>query len=594
MVLQLIKSMKFSLIFAAALALAFSASAQFSSSFTLTAQYDLQTNAPAVAIQRTNGSVVYLGSGWTNAQPVTNGDVWTLAYPVSDCQSNADWGSESPVVLVGLYKTITNSTTNSYEFWLRMPVHHSGISYAFAFDPTTLGSLAWQPIAATVCQPVTPSLPPSQITIWADLSGVGVTNDTYAGYTTLAANVADLAVGADFGLFVDQSNTVTAFAITTNANAFGQLNVPGSLSNNVLQVACGYRHALALKNDGTVAAWGDNTYGQCNVPSNLTGVAAVAGGTFHSVSISTNGTLTAWGSNLYGESAIPSGLSNVVQVAAGSFFTAVLQTNGRVTCWGTAQAGVTNVPSNATNIVRISAGNHHVAALTGKGTVVAWGQYGNNTVSSPSTTNVVYMASSDTGDWLITADGATHAVGYDNVVSMPPGISNVVMIAAKQTSHVIVSGAPILTARSGSLGSATVYWPSAVGGVLVTEPVLSNAWILVSNQVNYVREQKHVTAVNWTNGFFRLAPNGAVSGSVALNFGVGNGDIPAPVAYSGGGGGGGGGSGPPSPMSSMMTTEGSLSAQDLINAAIDADLGIPPGMSFTNWVLIQLGIEPPP
>src|SRR5208282_2110766 len=49
---------------------------------------------------------------------------------------------------------------------------------------------------------------------------------------------------------------------------FGQAAVPAGLSN-VVTIAAGYCHSLALRNDGAVIAWGDNTYGETNVPPDL-------------------------------------------------------------------------------------------------------------------------------------------------------------------------------------------------------------------------------------------------------------------------------------------------------------------------------------
>jgi len=67
-------------------------------------------------------------------------------------------------------------------------------------------------------------------------------------------------------------------------NYFGQCNVPASLSN-VVAVAAGGQHSLALKQDGTVVAWGTNNYGQCNVPASLSNVVAVAAGWEHSLAL---------------------------------------------------------------------------------------------------------------------------------------------------------------------------------------------------------------------------------------------------------------------------------------------------------------------
>ena len=53
--------------------------------------------------------------------------------------------------------------------------------------------------------------------------------------------------------------------------------VPAGLSG-VTAIAAGGYHTVALKSDGTVAAWGDNAQGQRTVPAGLTGVTAIAAG----------------------------------------------------------------------------------------------------------------------------------------------------------------------------------------------------------------------------------------------------------------------------------------------------------------------------
>lgn len=51
--------------------------------------------------------------------------------------------------------------------------------------------------------------------------------------------------------------------------------MPAGLTN-VIAIAAGWSHSLALRRDGTVIGWGDNTYGQTNVPAALTNVVALA------------------------------------------------------------------------------------------------------------------------------------------------------------------------------------------------------------------------------------------------------------------------------------------------------------------------------
>lgn len=50
---------------------------------------------------------------------------------------------------------------------------------------------------------------------------------------------------------------------------------------------------------GTIVAWGNNEYGQCNVPTNLSNVTAIAAGWCYSLALKDDGTVVAWGRLLY-------------------------------------------------------------------------------------------------------------------------------------------------------------------------------------------------------------------------------------------------------------------------------------------------------
>ncbi|HZN40138.1 MAG TPA: hypothetical protein VFD82_15130, partial [Planctomycetota bacterium] len=108
-------------------------------------------------------------------------------------------------------------------------------------------------------------------------------------------------------------------------NSFGQCNVPALPTGlSYVEVSAGRRHTVARRSDGSVVAWGDNAYGQCNVPALPAGVSYVevaASGwniqgleTDHTVARRSDGSLVAWGHNTYGQCnvpALPPGLSYV-------------------------------------------------------------------------------------------------------------------------------------------------------------------------------------------------------------------------------------------------------------------------------------------
>jgi alpha-tubulin suppressor-like RCC1 family protein len=53
----------------------------------------------------------------------------------------------------------------------------------------------------------------------------------------------------------------------------------------VTQIATGNDHSVALKNDGTVVAWGSNFSSQCNLPGGLSGVTQIAAGSNYTIAL---------------------------------------------------------------------------------------------------------------------------------------------------------------------------------------------------------------------------------------------------------------------------------------------------------------------
>ncbi|HYN37426.1 MAG TPA: RCC1 repeat- and reductase domain-containing protein, partial [Actinomycetota bacterium] len=189
-------------------------------------------------------------------------------------------------------------------------------------------------------------------------------------------------------------------------------HVPITVHNlsNVKRISAGCDYALALKMNGTVRAWGSNGDGQLgngdapndsDVPVTVTGldhVKAISAGAEHALALKENGTVRAWGSNFNGElgddSTDPSdvpirvpGLDHVKAIAAGQNTSFALKENGTVMAWGKNGDGQlgngdnpndSHVPIKIGGLDNVTAIATHcegytVMALKQNGTVRAWG-----------------------------------------------------------------------------------------------------------------------------------------------------------------------------------------------------------------------------
>ena len=101
----------------------------------------------------------------------------------------------------------------------------------------------------------------------------------------------------------------------------------------VQAIAAGSYHTVALKDDGTVVAWGgDKWLGQSQVPAGLRGVQAIAAGKYHTIALKNDGTVVAWGDNRGGQRTVPTDLRRVTSIAAdGDLNLAFIQPIGNVT-----------------------------------------------------------------------------------------------------------------------------------------------------------------------------------------------------------------------------------------------------------------------
>ena len=273
---------------------------------------------------------------------------------------------------------------------------------------------------------------------------------------------------------------------------------------------------LALREDGTVKAWGANDEGQLgngtttnsDVPvavSGLSEVTAIAAGGKHSLALLKNGTVMAWGDNSEGQlgngttvgSHVPVAvkeLSSVVAIATGAEFSLAVLSSGKVMAWGSGRAlgdgsetssdvpvtvcavgtkGLCPTGPYLEGVKAVSGGAQQSLALLSSGKVVAWGDnfYGELGNGSVTNSKVPVEVSKLSGVTAISAGGRGANGGQP------------FSVALLENGEVMAWG----DNGTGALGDGTSTGPEMCGGEPAIEPC-SKTPVAVS-------ELKGVTAI---------------------------------------------------------------------------------------------------
>ena len=311
----------------------------------------------------------------------------------------------------------------------------SGVRKALAFADAPNGAIA---VAQLVAAPSSP------VIAWGDNS---------EGQTRVPSleNVIAVAAGAEHSLALTSAGTVVAWG----DNASGQSTVPTAALTGVTQIAAGFNHNVVRMSDGTLLAWGASGYGQTTIPDGITTATKVAAGSLHSLALLQNGTVVAWGDTTFGRSNVPDSLTGVTAIAAGESHSLALSA-GTVVAWGSNAAGQTTVPAAAlSGITAIAAGWNHSLALKSDGTVLAWGlNTGGQSTVPVGLSGVIGIGAGDTYSLALKSDGTLVAWGFEVLVtSVPGGATQVASIAAGGT-HALALRAEMVPVEFASLDYA--------------------------------------------------------------------------------------------------------------------------------------------
>ena len=253
--------------------------------------------------------------------------------------------------------------------------------------------------------------------------------------------------------------------ITADTNTATATEVPkASYKPDWYSIAAGFMHTVALKDNGTVVAVGENNYGQCNV-SGWKDIVSVSAGTYFTVGLKADGTVVATGQEVGAN-----GWRNATAVSAGGYHTLVLTKDGTVLASGSNHDGQCDTEEWC-DIVAISAGGAHSVGLRADGTVVAVGKNKFGQCNVGDWTEIVAIAAGRNHTVGLKSDGTVVAVGSNvNINGKSVGqcnvgdLTNIVAIAAggEHTVCVKADGSVVTLGEKGHKQNNVYGWENIV------------------------------------------------------------------------------------------------------------------------------------
>ncbi|MBI3500579.1 MAG: T9SS type A sorting domain-containing protein [Bacteroidetes bacterium] len=350
--------------------------------------------------------------------------------------------------------------------------------------------------------------------------------------------------------------------------------------SGIISVAAGGSFSFALKNDGTVWAWGRNYGGElgdgttsttgckCKPPVQVIGLSGVIAidASGHALALKNDGTVWAWGYNLFGELGDSTTvnksspvqvkvLTGIIAIEAGASHSLALKNDGTVWAWGRNDNGQlgdgTTIDrwtpvkvDSLTSIMAIDAGANHSLALKNDSTVWVWGanatgQFGNGTntnsfVPIQVNSGILAISGGNTFSLFIKKDSTVWSCGENTEGELGDGtttdrwtpvkvnsLTNVIAIAASTHYHCLAMKSDSTLwawgyGQYGQLGNG-IFYPTGCGCMPTPVQVIGGVCPNTA-AVNEIEEENNIAVYpNPANENFTIKSSAQISSVEIVN-----------------------------------------------------------------------------
>lgn len=237
---------------------------------------------------------------------------------------------------------------------------------------------------------------------------------------------------------------------------------------DVVDVVVTTEGGVARHADGRISPWGlfaTQVEDQLSMPFDpATNVVALAAGGYHALALLANGRVMCAGQNIDGSCWPPREATNLVQIAAAHLTSVGLRSDGRLVGWGRSAWGIRDFPADLTNVVEVAASGDRVFARTSDGRVRVFGEGHSGGRWEEGLQDAIALASGNGACVALRANGQVWAIAG---ATPPDWIRGATGVFGQHLSGAAFITGPILADADGVPLSGEIFLPVGTNVVLL-------------------------------------------------------------------------------------------------------------------------------